>query len=96
MAPAEWRLLGWLEREGFGYDLYAEPQLHFDELDLDRYRVLILNTHPEYWSKAMYDRVKQWVFEKGGKLLYLAGCGLYAEVEFQDKDTILVPARRAV
>jgi hypothetical protein len=27
VAPAEWRLLGWLEREGFAYDLYAETQL---------------------------------------------------------------------
>jgi hypothetical protein len=28
LAPAEWRLLGWLEREGFDYDFYAETQLH--------------------------------------------------------------------
>ena len=26
VAPAEWRLFGWLEREGFDYDLYAETQ----------------------------------------------------------------------
>ena len=25
-APGEWRLLGWLEREGFDYDFYAEAQ----------------------------------------------------------------------
>ena len=89
MAPAEWRLLGWLEREGFDYDLYADPQLHFGQLDLDRYKVLVLNTHPEYWSKEMYFRVKRWVFEQGGKLMVLAGCGLYAEVEFSDEQTIL-------
>jgi len=29
LAPAEWRLLGWLEREGFEYDFYAETQFHF-------------------------------------------------------------------
>ena len=55
LAPAEWRLLGWLEREGFGYDLYAETQLHDTLLDLDRYRVLVLSTHPEYWTREMYD-----------------------------------------
>ena len=27
VAPAEWRMLGWLEREGFAYDLYSETQL---------------------------------------------------------------------
>jgi hypothetical protein len=89
MAPAEWRLLGWLEREHFAYDLYSETELHFGGLPLDRYKVLVLNTHPEYWSKEMYTRVKQWVYEQGGKLLYLAGCGLYAEVEFADESTIL-------
>ena len=51
LAPAEWRLLGWLEREGFDYDYYAETQLHFGQLDLDAYRVLIISTHPEYWSR---------------------------------------------
>ena len=36
LAPAEWRLLGWLEREGFAYDFYAETQLHDGTLDLRR------------------------------------------------------------
>jgi N,N-dimethylformamidase len=85
LAPAEWRLLGWLERERFAYDLYAETQLHFGQLDLDRYRVLVLSTHPEYWSRAMYDRVKAWVFERGGRLMYLGGNGLNCEVEFLDE-----------
>ena len=87
-AQGEWRLLGWLERENFSYDLYSETELHFDTLPLDAYRVLILNTHPEYWSREMYARVKRWVYEQGGRLLYLAGCGLYAEVEFADEYTV--------
>ena len=35
----------------FAYDFYAETQLHDGLLDLDAYRVLILGTHPEYWSR---------------------------------------------
>ncbi len=89
LAPGEWRLLGWLEREGFNYDLYSETELHFDRVPLESYRVLILNTHPEYWSPEMYARVKKWVHHDGGRLMYLAGCGLYAEVEFADEQTIL-------
>jgi hypothetical protein len=79
-APGEWRLLGWLEREGFAYDLYAEAQLHDGVLDLDRYKVLILSIHPEYWTREMYFAVKRWVFERGGRLMYLAGNGLNCEV----------------
>ena len=80
LAPAEWRLLGWLEREGFSYDYYAETQLDDGTLDLTAYRVLILSVHPEYWTRRMYDRVKRWVFEQGGRLMYLGGNGVNCEV----------------
>ena len=88
MAPAEWRLLGWMEREGFDYDFYSESQLHFGEVDLDAYKILIISIHPEYWSRVMYRQVKDWVFERGGKLMYLGGNGLNCEVEFLDRDRL--------
>ena len=84
VAPAEWRLLAWLEREGFDYDLYSESHLHSGELDLDSYRILILNAHPEYWSREMYERCKEWVFQHGGRLMYLGGNGINCEIEFLD------------
>jgi N,N-dimethylformamidase len=90
LAPAEWRLLGWMEREGFAYDYYSETQFHFEQMDLDAYRILVISTHPEYWSRSMYDRLKSWVFERGGKLLYLGGNGLNCEVDFLDKTTMVV------
>lgn len=86
VAPAEWRLLGWLEREGFQYDYYSEQQLHDGTLDLDRYRILMLSVHPEYWSREMYQTVKDWVHNRGGKLMYLGGNGLNCEVEFIGED----------
>jgi N,N-dimethylformamidase len=85
VAPAEWRLLGWLEREGYSYDLYAESQLDSGVCDLNQYEALILNTHPEYWTRRMYHLVKSWVFERGGKLLYLGGNGINCEVELPDE-----------
>src|SRR5262245_7127901 len=90
LAPAEWRLLGWLEREGFSYDLYAEPQLDDGTLDLSKYRVLVLSVHPEYWTRKMYDRVKRWLSQEGGKLMYLGGNGLNCEVELRPDDSMLV------
>ena len=81
LAPAEWRLLGWLEQRGLSYDYYAETQLDDGTLDLSAYRALVLSVHPEYWTRRMYDRVKQWVFHEGGRLLYLGGNGLNCEVE---------------
>lgn len=89
LAAAEWRLLGWMEQNGFEYDFYGETQFHFDQVPLDDYRVLIISTHPEYWSIEMYNRLKSWVFERGGKLMYLGGNGLNCEVEFLDDRRIV-------
>ena len=89
LASAEWRLLGWLERHHFPYDYYAETQLDDGTLDLSDYRVLILSVHPEYWTERMYNRVKRWVFEEGGRLAYLGGNGLNCEVELQVDDSMI-------
>jgi N,N-dimethylformamidase len=88
MAPAEWRALAWLEREGFPHDVYAEHHLHTGALDVDAYDVVIISTHPEYWSRQMYQRIKSWVYERGGRFLYLGGNGLNCEVEFLDDATL--------
>jgi hypothetical protein len=82
LAPTDWRLLAWLEREGHSYDYYSDYQLHDGTLDLDAYRVLILGPHPEYWSEEAYHRVKRWVFERGGRLMYLGGNGINCKIEF--------------
>jgi N,N-dimethylformamidase len=81
LAPAEWRLLGWMEREQIPYDYYAESQLDDGTLCLDNYRVLVSAVHPEYWTRKMYAMVKDWVFEGGGKFIYLGGNGLNCEIE---------------
>jgi hypothetical protein len=81
LAPAEWRLVGWLDRQGFPFDYYAETQLDDGTLDLSKYRALVTAVHPEYWTRRMYERVKQWVFEGGGRLVYLGGNGLNCGVE---------------
>ncbi len=88
LAPGEWRLYGWLERENIDYDLYGEAQLHDGTLPLDAYRVLILAVHPEYWTREMYLSVKSWVFERGGRLMYLGGNGLNCEVTLSSEGTM--------
>jgi hypothetical protein len=45
--------------------------------------VLVLAVHPEYWTRRMYEWVKRWVFEDGGRLAYLGGNGLNCEVELR-------------
>jgi hypothetical protein len=79
LAPAEWRLLGWMEREGFDYDYYADAQLNDGTMLLDEYEVLVVGVHPEYWTREMFRSVEEWV-HRGGCLMYLGGNGLNCEV----------------
>jgi N,N-dimethylformamidase len=87
-APAEWRLLGWLEREGFEYDYYADAQLHNGSVPLDAYKILLLSVHPEYWTREMFARVDTWIREQGGRLMYLGGNGLNCEVILEGNSTL--------
>jgi N,N-dimethylformamidase beta subunit-like protein len=82
LAPAEWRLLAWLERNGFAYDTYGDAQLDDGTLDLDAYKVLIISAHPEYWTRRQYERTRDWVHQRGGRFMYLGGNGINCEVEY--------------
>lgn len=87
LAPGFWRLVGWLERERIGHDVYADYHLHNGTLDLDAYDVLVLECHPEYWSRKMYLRVKEWVEQRGGRIAYLGGNGIDCEIVFDERGT---------
>jgi len=90
LASAEWRTIGWLEEKKLNFDLYSEVQLHSEEIDLEKYRVLVLNCHPEYWSRKMFETVKKWVYEKGGRLIYLGGNGINCEVDLTSTGAMTV------
>lgn len=89
VAPAEWRFLGWLEREEYRYDLYADYQLHNRTLNLDAYDVFVIQTHPEYWSRQMYEQVKEWV-QSGGRMLSLGGNAINCAVEILDESRMRI------
>jgi hypothetical protein len=44
----------------------------------------------------MYDRVKAWVYERGGRLMYLGGNGVNCEVEFLDEATLRFKTSRGI
>jgi N,N-dimethylformamidase len=86
--PAEWRLLAWLERNGWAYDAYSDAQLDDGTLDLDAYRILIISGHPEYWTRRQYERTRDWVQRRGGHFIYLGGNGINCEVEYPTPTTM--------
>jgi len=81
LAASEWRLLAWLEKNNFSYDIVSGYELHKDPSLLKNYKTFILSSHSEYWSKEMYNGLKEY-FYTGGSILNLSGNSIYREIEF--------------
>ncbi len=81
LAGGEWRVLGWLEREGFSYDITTGHELHFNPEILRNYKAIILSTHCEYWSHEMYQSLKQHHQKNGLAIINLSGNSIYRSVE---------------
>jgi N,N-dimethylformamidase len=70
-------LVDWLESKDFEFDVITDHDLHADGLDLlNRYRVVVTGSHPEYASREMLEALEAYV-DGGGRLMYLGGNGFY-------------------
>ena len=72
---ADLRLLGWLRRQGFDYEVFTDHDL--DErraAALDGLACVVTGAHPEYWSARMLDGLEAYL-QQGGNLCYLGGNG---------------------
>lgn len=82
LAAGEWRVLAWLERAGYDYDIVTGYELHQNPDLLDQYRGIILSTHCEYWSEQMYEGLKKYHNNHGLSIINLSGNSIYREVDF--------------
>ncbi len=78
----------WLEREGYGYDMIADSDLHRDPGQLRHYRVFIINGHSEYWTIEMYRGLEEYL-AAGGRVMVLSGNTLFWRVTYDRTGTIL-------
>lgn len=89
LTRAELWIANWLEDAGYGVDLYSDSDFHKGIRDLQAYRVLILNTHPEYWTIEMLDNLENYL-ANGGSLAYLGGNGVFESCELPDNDNVAI------
>ncbi|MET0324594.1 MAG: N,N-dimethylformamidase beta subunit family domain-containing protein [Ilumatobacteraceae bacterium] len=88
LTRAEMWLVNWLTAAGYPVDLFTDLDLHRGIHRLDRAAALVVHTHPEYWSAAMFTNVRHHL-EAAGRLLYLGGNGVYEKVELSDDLTTM-------
>lgn len=72
----------WAEKEGFGFDIITQTDLHYRPEILDNYSCLVTVGHDEYWSWDMRKTVEEWV-EKGGHFSRFGGNFLW-QIRLED------------
>ncbi|MGR6964403.1 N,N-dimethylformamidase beta subunit family domain-containing protein [Geodermatophilus sp. URMC 61] len=82
-------ILGWLESQGHPPDVFTDIDFHNDGCDPAQYPLLIVGTHPEYWTPRMYDRLASYL-DAGGSLAYLGGNGVFETGEYDNDQTEMV------
>jgi N,N-dimethylformamidase len=89
-------LLDWLEGQGFDYDVITDEDMHREGAKLlNPYRVVINMTHPEYYSKEMYDALETYQ-NGGGRHMYLGGNGFYWRIAFHPSKPGIIELRRGI
>src|SRR5262249_13903298 len=76
LTGAELWTLNWMEDQGYNADVFTDADFERGIPRLQTYRALVLNTHPEYWTDIMRDRLDAYL-AGGGNLVYLGGNGLF-------------------
>lgn len=87
LAAHEWRFLSWLVENHFSYDYLQDNFIFNSEVDISKYRAIILVGHSEYWSKKDF-LLLQNAYEAGVNILNLSGNSLYQQVEYNGDKTI--------
>lgn len=92
--PADLSIIGFLETQGFDYDVITDEDLVREGVDCLRpYNVVLNGTHSEYYSVEMMDATEQYLSE-GGRVMYLGANGYYWVVAFRDSEPWCMEVRK--
>ncbi|HWU65265.1 MAG TPA: N,N-dimethylformamidase beta subunit family domain-containing protein [Ensifer sp.] len=88
--------LDWLEEQGHDYDVITDEDMHREGARLLKpYQVVINMTHPEYYSKEMFDALETYQ-NGGGRHMYLGGNGFYWRIAFHPVKHGIIELRRGI
>ncbi|QPC94516.1 N,N-dimethylformamidase beta subunit family domain-containing protein [Mesorhizobium sp. INR15] len=92
---ADTHITSWLENFEQEYDVITDEDLHEEGCELlSGYRTVVTATHPEYYSKEMWDGVQRFT-NSGGRLIYLGGNGFYWRIAYHSTQPGIIEVRRA-
>jgi hypothetical protein len=88
---SNWELpfIRWMERQGFEADYCTSVDLHNDLELLQRYKLLVIVGHEEYWSREMRAHAEVYI-SGGGNVAFFAANTCWWQIRFDDNDRTLV------
>ena len=91
---ADTHITNWLEAMNYDYDVITDEELHYEGLkSIEKYKVVLSSSHPEYHSKDMWDAMMAYQ-QKGGRLMYLGANGWYWRIAFHESEPGIIEVRR--
>ncbi|MGH9689158.1 MAG: N,N-dimethylformamidase beta subunit family domain-containing protein, partial [Candidatus Acidiferrales bacterium] len=87
LAREEAALIRFLEREAVAYSVISDRDFALDP-NASQTRLIIFNTHSEYWSEEMIGRVEEFI-QRGTSVAFLSGNNMYRKVQFLDKAIVV-------
>lgn len=100
LSPSLWQLnadlhlTDWLEEKNIEFDVHTDEDLDREGVDLlNRYRVVLTGSHPEYSSEKMlvaYEAYQQ----SGGRWLYLGADGFYWVSQYHPDNGNIIEVRK--
>jgi N,N-dimethylformamidase len=93
---ADLELLAWLDSRNVSYDVITDDDLHRHGIAaVERYRVVLTGSHPEYVSRQILDGLDGYL-AGGGRLMYLGGNGFYWVTTAPEDDPWVIEVRRGM
>ena len=85
---ADLHLTDWLEEKGFEFDVLTDEDLQHEGINLlNRYKIVLTGSHPEYSSEKYMDALESYQMQ-GGRVLYLGSDGLWISEYHPDNSNI--------
>jgi N,N-dimethylformamidase len=100
LSPSLWQfnadlhLTDWLEQMGYSFDVHTDEDLDREGVELlNRYRVVLTGSHPEYSSERMLDAYEAYQ-AGGGRWMYLGANGFYWCSQYHPDNGNIIEVRK--
>lgn len=91
---SDMQLIDWFDRTGRRVDVVCDLDVHRGGVDvLNRYKLVVTGTHPEYPTREMLEAYETYVGD-GGRLIYPGGNGMYWVTAYDPTDDHVIEIRR--